>query len=659
MRSVQFLLAACVTSTVGCAPRVTPESPLQHIAVLEDQRAGGSGELAALTRHPDPAVRARAVLAVARIQDPADLAVLRQAQSDADEEVAQLAVWGIGQLGLAVGNRIPGAAVEAVAAWLPSDDPTRVVVAVEALGKLATVAAETAILSVAEAPSAEVRAAVADALFRRRFAPRWRREVAAEPDASPAAAAALRALLGDIEAGPRRAAAHALSRLADPVAVDSLVPLLADSDEWTRFFTARAIARAGSAVMPATLDALAIAAQDVSPRVRREAVAALVELGAVDRLPLVVANDAAAPVRSAFATGLGSHRDPEAESLLVRLEAEDPAPSVRTAALAALARRGGATAEERLRARLADPLAAIRSSAVAALAGLPPAQREQLGAPALADPDRSVRLRALETLGDLPMAAGAVTAALASGDIAERGTAVDLITAGTDEHRAERLRQVFANSTGAEWIELREAIVEALAEDPELLLEAGSDPAPAVRMRALAALRRAGHPEPSTSPTELNEPSPFLDSALPRRPRVEFQTSRGGFVIEGLDEVAPLHVASLLALVDRGFYDGLTIHRVVPGFVVQGGDPRGDGWGGPEFQLRDEVSRVPLDRGMVGMAKAGKDTGGSQFFVTLAPTPHLDGNYTVYGRIVQGMEVIDQLEVGDRIERARRLTTPD
>jgi cyclophilin family peptidyl-prolyl cis-trans isomerase len=295
---------------------------------------------------------------------------------------------------------------------------------------------------------------------------------------------------------------------------------------------------------------------------------------------------------------------------------------------------------------------------VAALAPLSPPLREELGAQLLADPDRSVRLRALEALGDLPVAAGAVAAALASSDIAERGTAVDLVAAGDDERRAERLRQAFANSSGVEWIELRETLVEALANDSELLLEASRDPAAAVRVRALAALRRAGHSAPTIEPTPPNDPSPFLESTLPPRPRVELQTSRGVFVIEGLADVAPLHVASLLALVDRGFYDGLTIHRVVPGFVVQGGDPRGDGWGGPEFQLRDEISRVPLERGMVGMAKAGKDTGGSQFFVTLAPTPHLDGNYTVYGRIVQGMEVVDQLEIGDRIERARRLTTP-
>jgi cyclophilin family peptidyl-prolyl cis-trans isomerase/HEAT repeat protein len=522
---------------------------------------------------------------------------------------------------------------------------------------LGTAGAEEHLLAIVDAPAAEVRAAVAHALFRRRFAPRWRREVEVEPDASPAAAMALRRLLADPEVAPRRAAAHALSRLGDPGAIGALVPLLADADEWTRFFAARAIGRAADTT-PATLVALAAAVADPSPLVRREAVMALVGLGAGDRVPPSAADDTAAQVRAAFAGALGTRPDPGAEQLLLRLEAEDPAPSVRAAALTALAGRDTGPARERLRARLVDPLAAVRSVAVAALAPLSPPLREELGAQLLADPDRSVRLRALEALGDLPVAAGAVAAALASSDIAERGTAVDLVAAGDDERRAERLRQAFANSSGVEWIELRETLVEALANDSELLLEASRDPAAAVRVRALAALRRAGHSAPTIEPTPPNDPSPFLESTLPPRPRVELQTSRGVFVIEGLADVAPLHVASLLALVDRGFYDGLTIHRVVPGFVVQGGDPRGDGWGGPEFQLRDEISRVPLERGMVGMAKAGKDTGGSQFFVTLAPTPHLDGNYTVYGRIVQGMEVVDQLEIGDRIERARRLTTP-
>jgi cyclophilin family peptidyl-prolyl cis-trans isomerase len=93
----------------------------------------------------------------------------------------------------------------------------------------------------------------------------------------------------------------------------------------------------------------------------------------------------------------------------------------------------------------------------------------------------------------------------------------------------------------------------------------------------------------------------------------------------------------------------------VPDFVVQGGDPRGDGWGGPGYVLRDEINRLRCRRGAVGMALSGPDTGGSQFFIALSPQPHLDGGYTVFGTLVAGDEVLDRIRQGDRILRASQV----
>jgi cyclophilin family peptidyl-prolyl cis-trans isomerase len=104
--------------------------------------------------------------------------------------------------------------------------------------------------------------------------------------------------------------------------------------------------------------------------------------------------------------------------------------------------------------------------------------------------------------------------------------------------------------------------------------------------------------------------------------------------------------------VKDGLYDGKIWHRVVTNFVIQGGDPEGNGWGGPGYTIPDEINRIRYRRGTVGMPKGGKDTGGCQIFVNHAPTPHLDGNYTVYGQVVSGLEVIDAIEIGDRIVRA-------
>jgi cyclophilin family peptidyl-prolyl cis-trans isomerase len=138
-------------------------------------------------------------------------------------------------------------------------------------------------------------------------------------------------------------------------------------------------------------------------------------------------------------------------------------------------------------------------------------------------------------------------------------------------------------------------------------------------------------------------------AAAPRRLR--FETARGEFVAELLGAEAPLAVASFVDLARGGYFDGQRFHRVVPDFVLQGGDPGGDGYGGPGFEIRCEINPVPYGRGTLGMALAGKDTGGSQFFVTHAPQPHLDGRYTVFGQVVSGLEVMDALSQGETLIR--------
>ena len=136
-----------------------------------------------------------------------------------------------------------------------------------------------------------------------------------------------------------------------------------------------------------------------------------------------------------------------------------------------------------------------------------------------------------------------------------------------------------------------------------------------------------------------------------RKPRAVVTTTKGSFTIELLPEAAPLTVDNFVQLAQRSFFNGITIHRVVPNFVIQDGDPRGDGNGGPaNHQIRCEINEVPYDRAAVGMALSGKDTGGSQWFVTHSPQPHLDGGYTVFGRVVAGMNVVDNIIRGDVIK---------
>src|SRR5690606_18941960 len=126
-------------------------------------------------------------------------------------------------------------------------------------------------------------------------------------------------------------------------------------------------------------------------------------------------------------------------------------------------------------------------------------------------------------------------------------------------------------------------------------------------------------------------------------------TSRGVMEFELYRLVAPVTVANFVNLATRGFYDGLTFHRVVPDFMAQGGDPRGNGQGGPGYQFEDEIRLRLNDAGLLAMANAGPNTNGSQFFITHLATPHLNGAHTVFGKIVSGKELIWQLRVGDVI----------
>ncbi len=130
-----------------------------------------------------------------------------------------------------------------------------------------------------------------------------------------------------------------------------------------------------------------------------------------------------------------------------------------------------------------------------------------------------------------------------------------------------------------------------------------------------------------------------------------FDTSRGPVRVELFPEKAPLTVANFVNLAKRGFYDGLKFHRVIPDFMVQGGCPQGTGTGGPGYKFEDETSNgVSHERGVLSMANAGPNTNGSQFFITHTQTSWLDGKHTVFGKVLEGMDVVDQVTQGDTIK---------
>ncbi|HKJ84085.1 MAG TPA: peptidylprolyl isomerase [Mariprofundaceae bacterium] len=137
------------------------------------------------------------------------------------------------------------------------------------------------------------------------------------------------------------------------------------------------------------------------------------------------------------------------------------------------------------------------------------------------------------------------------------------------------------------------------------------------------------------------------DENVPAGSRVRIETDEGELLIELFADTAPDTVANFKALIDQGYYDGLSFHRVIPGFVAQAGCPRGDGTGGPGYNVKAEFNDRKHERGTVAMARAADpDSAGSQFYICLASHPHLDGQYTVFGQVIEGDELLDKIRVG-------------
>ncbi len=144
---------------------------------------------------------------------------------------------------------------------------------------------------------------------------------------------------------------------------------------------------------------------------------------------------------------------------------------------------------------------------------------------------------------------------------------------------------------------------------------------------------------------------PAMQIDVSKTYRVTMETTRGTIELDLYPQHAPLTVNNFVFLVREGFYDGLTFHRVIKDFVIQGGDPTGRGSGGPGYRFRDEVVGNPLthEAGVISMANAGPNTNGSQFFITHSPQPHLDGKHTVFGKVTSSMDVVNAIRQGDKM----------
>ncbi|MDH4132346.1 MAG: peptidylprolyl isomerase [Gemmatimonadota bacterium] len=150
-------------------------------------------------------------------------------------------------------------------------------------------------------------------------------------------------------------------------------------------------------------------------------------------------------------------------------------------------------------------------------------------------------------------------------------------------------------------------------------------------------------------PAKQYDAPPALQIETDRSYRISIETDKGTIELELFPQHAPKTVNNFVFLAQDGFYDGVTFHRVISNFMIQGGDPTGSGRGGPGYRFEDEFNGNPLrhERGVISMANAGPGTNGSQFFITHGPQPHLDGKHTVFGKVTKGIDVVDAIEQGD------------
>jgi cyclophilin family peptidyl-prolyl cis-trans isomerase len=341
----------------------------------------------------------------------------------------------------------------------------------------------------------------------------------------------------------------------------------------------------------------------------------------------------------------------------------NPTPAIRGAALGALARVDPDAFVSTLASLDADRDWTVRVALANALGTLPAPRSAPRLTVMLQDQDQRVIPAVLAALAAVkaPGAERVLLDRLKSGDVVVRGAAAtalgDLKSASAVQPLVDAYR---AGSSDREYGARASALAALAKIDPAaarpVLVEALKDRDWAVRVRAAELLRQQQANEPPARPASTPPASsPEFQTVVAARysPHAYIETDQGMIEIELAVLDAPLTVANFMTLARKGFFNNVPFHRIVPDFVVQGGDPRGDGEGGPGFSIRDELNERPYLRGIVGMALDWKDTGGSQFFITHSPQPHLDARYTVFGHVVAGMEVVDRLAPWDVIKSVR------
>ena len=660
---VVIALAACTTAPPPSPAPVTPAAPYgftveeeAHILTLEDRREYDPALVRQWVHHPNLLHRVRIAMALGRIgphtfidangngerdtnERQAGVEDLAELANDRDPAVRVATAFALGQIGdMTATDTLLQLARDRESADVAAE-------AVEALSKLAPrLALTTYARFAAEDQHEGVRARAIRYLFRFR-----------SDDASAIAAAALSSPSAVI----RQEAAYALARRAYPAGRARLELLINDSNVLTRAYVARAV---GAIAAPESLPTLIGALADPHAWVRTNAVVAIGRVAAKspasvenpqDAVRVLAASgdpDPGTRASSIDTVGYYAVKNEPARKRLLEISATGSRWE-RELAAGAIAKQF--TDEKLLPSDLNGWTKVRVLEAVSALS-------DRLRPSYARDPEPLVRASALSTIPDDRVTANLslIRAALEDPDVIVRGYAIDrfaksqdpakLATLTAAEERARRDRQDDARLSAVRGLADidypgREGFLRSLLQDSDPVIR---------RVAADLIEQKLKKPRPQFTPLPVQRTDYAQIVEWARQPHTAtIHMTRGRIEIALLTHDAPMTTWNFAKLAGDRFFDRTTFMRVVPNFVIQGGDPRNDMEGSPGYSIRDEINLQKYTRGAVGMALSGPDTGGSQFFITHSPQPHLDGGYTIFGRVTDGMNaVVDQTERGDRVE---------
>ena len=599
----------CVTAKVsgsrgtGVAPMSAHD--LQHDArllAMLDVRRADTLLVDTLLVDADPDRRARTALAVGQLRIRARFPQLRQLLTDGDTLIAANAAYALGvakdtQAVAALARAVGGAPdpVAREAAWALGEigEPARTVLSV-ALGDGLTAPLRE---SAAASRSASVRAALVLATVKLR----------------PAPIALVVPWLADSSAPVVRAAAYVIGRLRAPAGVRALLTVRAHADEEVRQHVARALTRTtvGDSLAALARDALNALVRDPDWRVRANAAGSVSTFGA-------------------------SALD------VVQIGLADSVANVRIVATDSLSVVFGRDSVRWSRAWERDTLLAVR--------------RLMLGhVRRLALPLFDAEVATWERHADWRYRIAALEHRARATDV-DRVIAAEAFIADTDPRIRTAALQRLANIANDSLSTRVRLLAVRASTDRDSLVRSLATRLLAPRDSTVRPPRRATPDSLVARPLIEYERLVLLWGAVgSRQPMAVIETDDGVVTLQLYGREAPLVVEAFVRLANEGFYRNTVFHRVVPNFVVQDGDPRGDGTGGPGFSLRESFSRRRHERGCVGLATSGPDTGGSQYYLCHSSQPHLDGAYTVFGTVLSGFDVMDRIVQGDRMVRIRIL----